>query len=675
MGLIPVDKRTDVFCAICNCLGFFHKRDHDKLCRPGLIVLANRSFDEFSKSAKQGCCFCDVVQQSFLLLQYVDAEMRVKLLLYAQSPAELHASANKDVHEVVEIYSCSINTRHNYPILGNDVPKVPSFDASMKFLRENYYTCRTDHEECCHPEHTYLPKRVVDISKARYRVHEPAAHTMGVYATLSYSWGSKGFAMTTSGNYEEMKNGFDRDTLPIAFQDAAAMVQGLGISYIWIDTLCIVQDDGADWEEQAAKMGQIFEGAAITIAASLSTDPYHTLFTAREPSYQEAELYSEIKGEPLNVTFKARRKITRGIHAKIGRSTDVDPLDKRAWGLQEKLLSRRLIAFTGAELQWTCRTLKACECHHNSYPSQPLFLTPTGPTTPDDIVKLSKIWSQIIEEYSARELRFLSDKLPALGGLASKFGAVTEWTYIAGGWRESILFDLVWQRDLEPIVLTATWHGPSFSWASSPGAVNFRFARHSYPGSRVGHSKVIEYKNARNDVDCRALDCLLVVQGHTVAALLRRSPHDFQAYTICIDGTAYSRNTDQRATCEFSIDASILQYSANQIAEDSEQWSRRTIDEASDQSLEQPITLLSLYSIHHRRYLYHNFLILEKSHDDVDSYRRIGVGSGKMYRANRCENDFPSEPQLVRPFEWLSCDFERSGRRFADIVEQVLHIR
>ena len=107
MGLMPADKKADVFCAICNCLGFFRKRDHDKLHRPSLTVLANRSFDEFSKSAKQGCCFCDVIQQSFLLLRYVDAEMRVKLLLYAQSPAELHASSNKDFPEVVEIYSCS----------------------------------------------------------------------------------------------------------------------------------------------------------------------------------------------------------------------------------------------------------------------------------------------------------------------------------------------------------------------------------------------------------------------------------------------------------------------------------------------------------------------------------------------------------------------------------------
>lgn len=107
MGWMLANKKAEVCCSICDCLGFFHTRGSNKLQRPSLTVLPNRSFDEFSKSAKQGCCFCDVVQQSFQLLQDVSVEMRVELLLYGQSPAELHASLNRDIHEVVEIYSCS----------------------------------------------------------------------------------------------------------------------------------------------------------------------------------------------------------------------------------------------------------------------------------------------------------------------------------------------------------------------------------------------------------------------------------------------------------------------------------------------------------------------------------------------------------------------------------------
>lgn len=559
--------------------------------------------------------------------------------------------------------------------MGNDVPRTLSLDASVEFLRQNYYDCTTGHEECGF-ESSYLPKRIVDISGTRYRVVEPEAETKGRYATLSYSWGSRGFAMTTTGNYEEMKLGFDRHKLPVAFQDAAALAQSLKIDYLWIDTLCIVQDSITDWEEQAARMGTIFEGAAITIAASLSDDPYHSLFQPRASMYQEFEICNGVNGAPIDVVFKARRKIHRGIHAKTGRSTDIDPLDTRAWGLQEKMLSRRLIAFTGAELQWTCRASKSCECHNNPLPVHPLFPTPTGATTPNETVKISKTWTQIIEEYSARKLKFPKDRLPALKGLANKFGAATGYTYLAGGWKETLLYDLVWQRDLGPVLECPTWLAPSWSWASSHGAVNFRLARHSYPGSRIEHTTLVDlyYKSTGSSLYDTDLACSLTVQGYTISALLRRSIRDSQTHTICIDGAIYSPNTDKRALCEFSIDASVPYSNASEIPETSEQLRSRMCDGTATQQQEEPITLLSLYSIHHRRHLYHNFLILEKAPHDVNTYRRIGIGSGKMYRGNDCDHDFPFEVQRVKSFEWLSIDCKKGGRKLGDIVEQELCI-
>jgi len=568
------------------------------------------------------------------------------------------------------------DTRPTYPTVGKDVPRESTFAASVNFLKENYYTCVTDHEECDRGP-SWLPKRIVDISRSQYRVVEPPAGTEGIYATLSYSWGSSGFAMTTSGNYEEMTLGFDRKRLPIAFRDAADMARSLGIRYLWIDTLCIVQDSSTDWEEQAARMGQIYEGAAITIAASLSTDPHHSLFQEREQIYEEIELMSGFQRGPPDVVFKARRKIARGIHAKTGRSRDIDPLDTRAWGLQEKMLSTRLIAFTGAELQWTCRASKACECRHDALPVNPLFPAPIGSETTNGIMKLSRSWSQIIEEYSTRELKFSEDRLPALSGLANKFGAETGYTYIAGGWKETLLYDLVWQRDLGPILESSTWLAPSWSWASSPGAVNFRLARHSYPGSRIEHTRLVDhyYKSAGSSLYSRALTCSLTVHGHTVAALLRRPSHDVETHTICIDSAIYSPNTDKRATCEFSIDAFVPFYNANETPGTSERLPSKTYDHSLDQEREEPITLLSLYSIHHRRYLYHNFLILARLDHEPNTYRRIGIGSGKMYRGSGSEHHFPSEAQHVRPFEWLSIGSRDTGRKFRDIVEQDVRIR
>ena len=692
-----VDKNKHAWCSTCMSLGYLYERGHDQPRRPSPIVLRDRSFDDFNKSADRGCPFCDIVLQSFMLLDFVTPEMQVKLLLYADSPAELHGPGWAGFSEVIEIYPCSgklallglsfcecslLNNRHvestrpMYPTVGKDVPRESTFAASVNFLKENYYTCVTDHEECDRGP-SCLPKRIVDISKTRYRVVEPPVGTEGDYATLSYSWGSSGFAMTTSENYEEMKLGFDRRRLPIVFQDAAEMAQSLGICYLWIDTLCIVQDSSTDWEEQAARMGQIYEAAAITIAASLSTDPHHSLFQERERIYEQIELSSGLQGGPVDVVFKARRKIARGIHAKTGRSRDIDPLDTRAWGLQEKMLSTRLIAFTGAELQWTCRASKACECRHSALPANPLFAVPIGAATTNGIVELSRSWSQIIEEYSARELKFPEDRLPALSGLANKFGAETGYTYIAGGWKETLLYDLVWQRDLGPVLGSSTWIAPSWSWASSSGAVNFRLARHSYPGSRIEHTRLVDldYKSAGNSPYSRALACSLTVYGHTVAALFRRPSHDVDTHAICIDGATYSPNTDKRAICEFSIDSSVPHYNPKETAGTSKRSRSKMYDQALDHEREEPITLLSLYSIHHRRYLYHNFLILAISDHESNTYRRIGIGSGKMYRGSGCEHDVTSEAQHVRPFEWLSIGSDDTGRKFGNMVEQVVRIR
>jgi hypothetical protein len=552
---------------------------------------------------------------------------------------------------------------------------MSSLEASVHFLRENYYSCITEHREC--QERDFLPKRIVDVSQSRYRLFEPSIRTEDKYACLSYSWGVKGFAVTTSGNYEELKHGFDREELPIVFRDAAAVVQSLGIRYLWIDTLCIIQDSKVDWEEQAARIGEIFEGATITIAASSSPNPYHSLFRARESMFEEVELYSEIGTDIRDVVFKARRKIDRGIHAKVGRTMDKDPLDTRAWGLQEKLLSTRLLAFTGAEMQWTCRTLRACECHQNPYPSKPLFPAPTEMSSAEGALNHARSWSHVIEEYSARDLTILEDKLPALSGLASKFGSLTGFTYIAGLWRESLFYDLVWQRDIAPIPVPSTWLSPSFSWASASGAVNFRFARHSYPGARVQHAELLDfyYKTSGHDAYSRAVDGSLTLRGRTVAAVLRKSLEDFRAYTIRIGGAVYSPNTDQKATCEFSIDASISHYHPNRTAKASKQVSCETTFNDNSQEMEESVILLSLYSIHHQRYLYQNFLILARSHPDLNTYERIGIGSGKMYRGSGCNANIPSAAEFVRPFEWLSVDLERSGRGIENMVEQVVYIR
>lgn len=104
MGVAMLE--TDL-CSVCNCLGFDLTRDRVVPQRSSLTVLRDRCFEDFDRSATRGCGFCDIVAQSFLLLQFVIPGMQVELILYPQSPAELHSLANKDIYDVVEIYPYS----------------------------------------------------------------------------------------------------------------------------------------------------------------------------------------------------------------------------------------------------------------------------------------------------------------------------------------------------------------------------------------------------------------------------------------------------------------------------------------------------------------------------------------------------------------------------------------
>lgn len=163
---------------------------------------------------------------------------------------------------------------------------------------------------------------------------------------------------TTRETLVEMKGGVEWSMVPSVFQDAAKVALKLGIRYLWIDALCIIQNDTKDWRLEAPKMATIYENAHITIAASFSHRPSDPFLGARKWNPREISL--ELDGLPASL--KARDKIRVG-HYFSHKLDERDPLDLRGWALQERELSTRFISFTSAELQWSCKTISACECH------------------------------------------------------------------------------------------------------------------------------------------------------------------------------------------------------------------------------------------------------------------------------------------------------------------------
>lgn len=116
---------------------------------------------------------------------------------------------------------------------------------------------------------TKLPTRVLDVGIG---TKDPflfvSEGKRGKYLALSHRWGQARNITTTRSNYRAHQGCIRAEELPQTFQDAIRVTRELGLRYLWIDSLCIIQDDAKDWNQEAALMGSIYENAYCTIAAA-----------------------------------------------------------------------------------------------------------------------------------------------------------------------------------------------------------------------------------------------------------------------------------------------------------------------------------------------------------------------------------------------------------------------
>lgn len=161
------------------------------------------------------------------------------------------------------------------------------------------------HDECGDTSSSSLPTRVVDVSYALDKVRiMPTSGASGRYITLSHCWCEPGLMNTklTVHHLEEYTNeGISLDDLPLTFRDAVELTRSLGVPYLWIDSLCIIQTDLSkdmknhsnmvreDWERESASMCAVFAGSHVTLGALTSTN-------CRGSLWDRAETIVELKG-------------------------------------------------------------------------------------------------------------------------------------------------------------------------------------------------------------------------------------------------------------------------------------------------------------------------------------------------------------------------------------------
>jgi hypothetical protein len=184
--------------------------------------------------------------------------------------------------------------------------------AEAKLARGHQWLrdCEENHTGCRLGDHssgegmTPLPKRVLDVSSPDgvIRLWEPPVTSTGQYICLSHCWGVSQPLTTTRSALEERKRTIPWETIPQTFQDAISVTRKLGVRFLWIDSLCIIQDDRRDWAEQAPAMCDIYRKALLTIAATRCEGCHDSFF----PSLDRHVRGTDELGNPLEAVLAVR---------------------------------------------------------------------------------------------------------------------------------------------------------------------------------------------------------------------------------------------------------------------------------------------------------------------------------------------------------------------------------
>jgi hypothetical protein len=348
-------------------------------------------------------------------------------------------------------------------------------EAALGFVEAQIEYCVSTHDLCGKREPKSMPTRVLEILGPQHVHLMQTNGEFALYAALSHCWGNNVALQTTSENLGSHIDEIAWDSLPKTFQDAIDFSRRLGLKYIWIDSLCIVQDVRSDWHRESAKMRDIYRNAHVTLAATASPDGNGGCYRTKPPGKE-----TKCRSYGGSLIDNQLHKGTR-------------PLLRRAWALQERLLSARVIHFMDDEIAWECRRSETCECRvdaarsagrmdarRNPHSASLRHLMHSAPfkqvfaatSTFSNAGASLGAWFLIVERYSSLSLSYPTDKLPALSGVARWMDNIKFGDYHAGLWGEHMSQCLCWYTPW-PLGPRLANSSPSWSWSSI--------------GSRVAH--------------------------------------------------------------------------------------------------------------------------------------------------------------------------------------------
>ncbi|KAF4450516.1 HET-domain-containing protein [Fusarium austroafricanum] len=314
------------------------------------------------------------------------------------------------------------------------------------------------------------------------------------YATLSHMWGSNpsAYPQLTRVCLEDFTISISQDNFPDKYLDAMRVSKALGLDYLWIDSLCIIQDDPEDWKKEALKMADVYGNTACNISYIFPPSDKPNKEHLRDPRVEiPCQIMGDASGSEADsgharlVVQEVAGCLTRGWAPTSYK--DAWPLLSRAWVFQESLLCPRNIYYGQSRLMWECCEKlqdELCGELHETTSSKMLLQSSnfSHETVMDN--RFFRIfyssWHSAIRTYRLLDLSFESDRAMAFAGITKAVQTLTGFTYLAGILGEAIAFDLLWCISSPSLLRAAHGKGlsnikaPTWSWFSVP------------PGASVG---------------------------------------------------------------------------------------------------------------------------------------------------------------------------------------------
>lgn len=380
--------------------------------------------------------------------------------------------------------------------------RCPGSTQSFHLAREWLRVCQREHPGCVRAaSERFMPKMVLEIRRKQptgrdYHVslcHPTSVSRLEPYTALSYCWGGQQPYQTTKARIDHGNWSLDWKRLPKTIQDAVRVTDELGFRFLWVDSLCIPQDDQEEKQEQIALMPQIYSYSTLTIVASRARRAEDGFLHDRDMASMPNLVVIAKMPFCSPPSFQAGEQNQDTVYLTCwGPDEEEEPLDSRGWALQERYLSSRILEFGTKQTSFYCSWLSSGpitwtdgwhvdESYQKSLPYtwnfQSLLIQEHNNTKPRPHLAhaAEDAFYEVVEAFTERDLSLRQDRILAISGIANHFRPLRRVgdEYLAGLWSHDLPWVLLWKLHAvqRPLPRPAPPIAPSWSWAAVEGQV------------------------------------------------------------------------------------------------------------------------------------------------------------------------------------------------------------